>query len=1510
MGALSPYQQRLVFLDQFNGGSAHCNRLRAFELEGCFNPAMAEQALSALAGRHHLLRARFVADEGGARQLWVEAGEPQLRCLDLSAGAQPQTALHEAIHAEMECSFDLARGCLLRLCHLRLGEGSGMLLLTAHGIIADERSMTLLADEFWWYYAAAADGSDGAAWLPARQFQEYLQWRNRRDDAEADQLQYWARQLDGLPPVHALPLDGPRPAQQGYRGGRHVLTVEPSLARKLAQLARDQELDLAIVLHTALSVLLARHGGGTDSVIGRASSLRPGEDWQDVLGPFGNMLAVRTSCADNPSFLDHLRTVQAAGEAARAHGELPFERIVERLNPARSPQYTPLFQIVFGLNEDGAPQSGPIEAAGLRARPFAHDEKPALYELAFHARGGEQGLALEIVYNADLFKHSTIVRMAAHMQILLQGIAEAPETKLHQLPLMSEAEQQWLAYGVNATQTPYPQQRRVHQLFEDQACKMPLATAVEYGEECLSYAELNARAQRLAHRLRQQGLREGALAGLCVERGPNLVVALLAILKAGAAYVPLDAAYPSARLAHMVSDSGLRLLLTQQSLRGAAVQMAGGGQDVRILYLDDEADLAALDAEGDAEPPAAAGLVDHPAYVIYTSGSTGMPKGVQVGHRSLSNFVWAMRRELDIGQHDAVLNLTSLSFDIAGLELWLPLACGARIVLISREAAGDPQLLAACIERHGVTVAQATPSTWRMLVQHRWPVAQGGLKVLCGGEALAPALARDMLRHTPLVWNLYGPTETTIWSALHRITADAPYPYIGRPIDNTQIYILDEHLQLAPTGVSGELYIGGDGLAHGYLHRPELTRERFIVHFPAGGRLYRTGDLARRLEDGTLEYLGRIDDQVKIRGFRIELGEVENQLALQPEIDAAVVVAREEASGEKRLVAYLSLKPGMAGPQEFAALLRARLQGILPEYMVPALFVVLPAFPMTPNGKIDKKALPAPEVSALHRPYADPRDENERILLEIWRHVLGLDSIGIHDNFFEIGGDSIMTIQIVARANKAGIPLRPRHLFDFQTVEALARHAVAQAASDESGGPPPMLADGDDSGEPLINPIIHYLHFNQGWGTWFTTTSEFMWKSGEIDLATTVRALHLLVQRYEALRFQLVRSGNQLQHRLMPPPDEQGLLRLEDVSQAAAPDVDSQLNAIYNKWKGDFVFDERSYLFRFVYIKGRPEQGDRLVLIFHHMLVDGESNGILKEAFLATYRALLNGAAPPAREEMPYSFWLRARQRRLQAAQAVDSAYWRNLRWEEAADFQQELAPPMPAPEHPSESFLLDEVSTARLLRLSSAGSSLMVEAILFALIQGIHPWISGPLVLCEMVMSNRQVAVGEADVSGVVGNLTTNNILPIDTSDGDWLPTLDRLLDIRAQRRSVPNEGAGLLHWLYASEALAGIEYRPLIGVNLVFCDERYGEEPEAGISHHSAWSFMRDESNENIHALFFEVRIFENAVKISSFANARCCPKPVQFHVNTRIHQALLSLQSVSDPKAERREMAPFHA
>ena len=1032
---LSFAQQRLWFLDQLAPGSSFYNIPAAVRLNGLLNVAALERTLSEVVRRHEVLRTHFIAIDGEPVQV-IEAAAPiKLDVLDLSALDEVErTAETERLVAEESARpFDLSRGPLLRMSLLRLSEDEHVALLTMHHIVSDGWSIGLLVREVAALYSAYVRGEESPLEELPLQYADFAHWQRNwlQGDVLAAQFTYWREALAGAPAFIDLPLDKPRPPIQGFRGADYPLQLSAELSAQLKDLSRQNGATLFMTLLAAFELLLCRYAGQEQVLVGSPIANRNRSETEGLIGFFVNTLVLRGDVRGNPSFRELLRRVRETALGAYAHQDMPFEKLVEELQPERDMSRSPLFQVVFVLQN--APGEA-LELEGLRLSRVGSAGDTAKFELTLGLEEVGDTIAGALNYNCDLYEAETIGRLAASYERVLQAVVADAEQRVSELRLLSEMEEAEMLLAHNRFAREYRRDVCIHEVIDAQVERRPDAVAVVYEAEQLSYEELNQRANQLAHYLGSLGVGPGARVGILMTRSLEMVVALLAVLKAGAAYVPLDPDYPSQRLLFMLEDAGAPVLLSQQRLHDSVA-----AAEATVVLVDSDWDRI---KHATVANPQTLVTSELPAYVIYTSGSTGVPKGVSVTHRSLLNLVDWHLREFEVSENDRATQLAGLAFDASVWELWPYLAAGATVHLPPDDIRISPAGLQDWLLSRNITISfLPTPMAERML-SLAWPAQVALRRVLTGGDKLSQH--PNGCIPFQLV-NNYGPTENTVvaTSGLVPVERGADWsPAIGRPIDNVRTYLLDDNGYVVPSGVPGELYIGGESLALGYLNRPELTSERFIpdpFSEQAGARMYRTGDRARYRADGELEFLGRTDEQVKIRGFRIELNEIEAVLNAHPSIGEAVLLAREDVPGDKRLVAYVVARPD--APSFTSSELREHLGAQLPQYMIPAAFVFLEALPLTPNGKIDRQALPAPDQARpeLGKEFVAPRTGVEEILAGIWEELLDVRPVGVRDDFFSLGGHSLLGVRLMARIESSfGQNLPLASLFQGATVEKLA----------------------------------------------------------------------------------------------------------------------------------------------------------------------------------------------------------------------------------------------------------------------------------------------------------------------------------------------------------------------------------------------------------------------------------------------------------------------------------------
>ncbi|HEU0013521.1 MAG TPA: amino acid adenylation domain-containing protein [Longimicrobium sp.] len=1238
---LSFAQQRLWVLDRMDPGSAAYNVPVPLRLHGPLDVRALERALDALRLRHETLRTTITERDGAPVQV-VHPFVP----VPLEVVEADEAEARRMAEAELNRGIDLETGPLLRVRLIRIAPDDHLLTLVVHHAVSDGWSTGVLNRELAALYESYRAGAEPALPPLPLQYADFAAWQRQSLEGEAleRQIAFWRDALAGAPPALELPADRPRPTVPSLRGDRLGYEIPAELGERLAALARAEGASLFHVLTAAFRVLLARHSGQDDVVIGSPVAGRTRAEVEGLVGFFVNTLPLRTRLDDDPGFRELVRRERGTVLDAVQHQDLPFERIVEELRLPRDTSRHPVFQAVLGLSQAGD-GDGPA-LAGLRIEPEDVRFGAAKFDLMLDVHQRPEGLLVMLEWATDLFDEPTMRRLVEHFHRLLDDAAARPDAPVSALEMAGDEERASLA-AWTAAPRDYPRDATIHGLFAEQAAHTPDAVALTFAGASLTYAELDARAGAAASALRAMGVGAGTPVGVAVERSAELIVALLAVLKAGGCYVPLDAAYPAERLAFMLEDAGVAALVVGDAVPDALRSFSGP-----VLAVREVGDA------GDAIVPAEVGP-ESPAYILYTSGSTGTPKGVAVPHRAVVRLV----RETNfaaLGPDQTILQLAPMAFDASTLEVWGALLNGGRLAIFPPHAPSLDEL-GAFLREQGVTTAWLTAGLFHQMADAELDALGSLRQLLAGGDVLSVSHVRKVLeRHPHLrLINGYGPTENTTFTTTHAITlADTERPSIpiGRPIANTRVYVLDRHDRPCPVGVPGELVAAGDGLALGYVNRPELTAEKFATLEIAGRaeRVYRTGDRVRWLEDGTLEFLGRADEQVKVRGFRIEPGEVEAALREHAAVGDAVVIARADGA-DKRLVAYVTARNGIT-PEP--AQLRESLRGRLPDHMVPGAFVVLDAIPLTPNGKVDRRALPEPEARPVEA-YAAPRDETEEALAAIWAEVLKTERVGIDDDFFVLGGHSLLATEVVSRIRQrlgADIPLRA--VFEAPTVRALA--ARLGAAADQGGAPAGPIPRADRSGDLPLSFAQERLWFLDQLdpGSPVYNIPVALEIDGPLHVPALVHAVAEIVRRHEALRTSLLPGEGGPVQRVLPQPELE--LRIDDVShlpEAARAEAVEALVA--DEARAPFDLAEGRML-RGRLVRSAPE-AHVLVLVVHHVAADGWSTGVLFRELSALYNAFLRGEPSPLPElsiqYADFAAWQRGWLRGAELERQL--AYWR-----------------------------------------------------------------------------------------------------------------------------------------------------------------------------------------------------------------------------------------------------------
>jgi amino acid adenylation domain-containing protein/non-ribosomal peptide synthase protein (TIGR01720 family) len=1394
LNPMSFAQQRLWFLDQLDPGVSAYNLFTGYRLSGLLDISALQRSLSEIVRRHEVLRTNFAMIEGRLVQILNPACPIELPLTDLTEvpKSEREARLLQLANEEAQRPFDLARGTPLRATLVKLAPDEHVSLLTVHHIVFDGWSMGIFLREMAVLYDVFSRGAVSPLRDLPMQYGDFARWqRQTLQGARLEEiLSYWKTQLRDAPPLLELPTDRLRPAMQSFTGTQIPFELSPALSDSLRALSRQEDVTIFMLLLAAFKVLLWRYSGQENIVVATPVAGRDRSEIEGLIGFFVNTLVLNTDLSGNPTFRELLKRVREVALGAYAHQDLPFERLVEEIRPERDTSQNSLFQVMFVLQNVSAPtmETPQVQSAGLTMTRIDVDSVTSQFDLTLGLIDREKDLVLWIEYNTHLFNRDRIERMAGHLRSLLAAAVENPTLRLSELSLLAETEGRQLLTGWNQTAHAYSRDKCIHQLFEQQAENSPDAVAVILGRLSMSYGDLNVRASRLANRLRELGVGPEVRVGLLAERSFDMVVGILAILKAGGAYVPIDPAYPADRMSFILSDANIPILVTQKRLAERP------GQNAAHIVLVDEFSVGPEKAHN----PVNTAYPDSKAVILYTSGSTGKPKGVVVQHRSLVNYVQSAIASYELTASDRVLQFASIGFDTSAEEIFCPLSCGACLVLRTEEMLDSTtQFLERCTEL-GVTMLTLPTAYWHQLTasmsDRDWALAGNVGLWISGGESMLPQSVQEwqrrLCKRVRLI-NSYGPTEATIACTGYEISeaeddlAGLSQVPIGRPLNNAEVYILDNYLQPVPVGVYGELGIGGVGLSRGYLNRPGPTAEKFIpnpFNGATGERLYRTGDVARFLSDGNLEYFGRLDQQVKIRGFRIEIGEIEAVLGRHPGLRESVVMAREIGS-EKRLVAYIvpHVWPGPSTSE-----LREFVKAHVPEYMVPGIFMMLERLPLTSSGKIDRKALPAPDQSRpeLATEMVEPRNEVEQTLAEIWASVLGLERVGIYDSFFELGGDSILSIQVVARASQKGFRLTPKQIFLNQTIAELAlvveRAGESKAEQGIVTGPVPLtpiqqLFFEQDFSEP------HY--YNQ------SALLQLQERLNPVELESATRHL---VEHHDALRLRFTKNGA-------------GWRQFNAGLEGGTPFTSIDLSGLPEHRQGRTIEEiaarlQRSLdlvqgpLLRIVLFELGAEQAQRLLLIFHHLVIDGVSWRVVVEDLQTALDQTQRGV-PVVLPQKTTSFkeWAGKLKQHAQSEETKEEArLWRSR--------QPRNLQPLPVDfpfgentEASSTSILveLSKAETQALLRdVPAAFHTEINDVLLAALVDALSKSTGSRTLLVDLEGHGREEIVPDVDLSRTVGWFTTIYPVMLEVSEAANMEEI--LAAVKQQLRAVPNKGIG----------------------------------------------------------------------------------------------------------------------
>jgi amino acid adenylation domain-containing protein/non-ribosomal peptide synthase protein (TIGR01720 family) len=1448
---LSAAQERMWFLEQFDPGSAAYLVPICAWLSGPLRIDTLRTALAGVAARHDALRTRFPSDQGGKPIQEIDAGVAlDFAIVDLGhlPAAQREGDALALVTAAAKRPFDLGRGPLWRTVVVRLDDLRHVLLVNVHHLIIDGRSFPPIFDEWSQLYR----GHPAIQLPPApAQYADFASWhRSWLDGGHGSaQLAYWTRQLADLEPFE-LAADRPRPRLPSSRGARVELPMPEHLARALRGHGAGLGISRFSLLLTALTALLHRYTGSADIPIAIPIANRDREEFASVVGMCINTVVIRTACAGDQGCDDLAQRVHALVGEARANAEIPFERVVQALRTGGEQPSAGLAQVMFDYQNRMVSPS--LSIPGITARFCNIDNASATFDLVLSVHVQGESASCSVRYATDLFDQATIERLIGHYLILLEGMVARPQRALRDLPLLGAGEVRLLRDEWNATARPFPADACLHQLFAEQAARTPELIAVMDGERQIRYDELNRRANRMAHHLAALGAGPEQLVGIFLDRSLELIVAIIAALKAGSGYVPFDRKMTAERVGYMAKDAQLRLVVCEAEHAG----LFPPGTAV-VVPAEAEARIAALPA-GDPVSGVGAGNV---AYVIYTSGSTGAPKGVVIEHRSAVNAVLATIERYRFLAVDRTLFQSSVTFDSSVSKIFQSICNGGTLIVAPEDA--DFETVLALTARHGIPRLTTTPSELAVLNEMPERMPPGIQIIGAAGENLAPSDVDRILERVPIL-NIYGPTETTISTTSFRLTKGAftaagTVP-IGKPIMNYQVYVLDRSLNLQPIGCIGELCIGGVGLARGYLGAEELTAAKFVANpFRPAERLYRSGDLARWLPDGNLEFRGRIDQQVKIRGYRIELGEIEHALGRHPEVQQAVVVARQAKPAGTYLTAYVVMSPGARTATEA---LREFLAHALPDYMVPARFMRLGEFPRMISGKVDRKALPEPDWSkrAIEHAATPPGNRREEILVGIWQQVLGIANVGVDDNFFALGGDSILSLQIIARASQAGVKVTLRQLFQERTIARLA--AVA------AQGGPSLEEQGSIAGRVPLTPIQRWF-FARGFkrpGHW----NMALWlDAGEaIDLAVLSRAVDAVTRHHDALRLRFTRDEDGWQQVHVDDGRSAEVLAVDLAEVAAGEQPAAAALAAARLQSGLDLAAGPLARFTLAALGGGRHA---LLAVVHHLLIDGVSWRILLEDLNTAYRAMAAGREPrlPAKT-LSYKSWSqRLVAHGATAGVGAELAYWLAMIPASAPALPRDAEGDNRVGDAGDLVASLDRAETTALLKEVPAALHTQInEVLLTALVQAFSAWTGSSALLVDLEGHGREELFADADVSRTIGWFTSMFPLWIDLGDGGGPEAAVRR--VKERMGALPHHGIGyglLRHLDAASDGARRLAGKPAAEVVFNYLGQFAQEAPGGAVF---SWSDRpvgptRDPGERRAHLLDINCKVLAGQLTVT---------------------------------------------
>lgn len=1389
---LSFGQKALYFLN-INSPESHAyNVAFTTRIVSKLNTDALKKAFQLLINRHSSLRTNFKIIDGKPVQEVHGYKEIFFEIID-SSGYDEEKLIEKVSHAN-QIPFDLEKDSLFKVYLFKISEENFVLLISMHHIVSDGWSLGIMFDEIIKLYESIGEQNS----LPALQtkYPDYIKALNEFTETETGlkQRKYWEEELSGELPNLNLPTDKPRPAIQSFNGATEYFTLGKNLIEGLKEISKKEGTTFFVTLLSVYQIFLSKYTGQSDIITGLPTAGRNMTQFENLIGYFINPVALRSNVTGETSYKEFLNQTKKKVLGAISNQDFPFALIVEKLLHKRDPSRSPVFQTFFGLqkvqhNNEMQEMIIPgnknvrVNWGKLLLESFTISQQEGQFDLTAEFSEGKNIFSGAFKYNTDLFHPNTAKQMVRHFKNLIEEVVSNPDRSISKLLLLSKEESDLILYKWNETNFKYDDFDCMHKLIEKQTSQTPDSVAVVFEDESLTYKKLNRRANRLANYLHKLGVKPGSLTGICMERSADMVISILGVLKAGGAYVPIDPSYPKNRIEFMINDSSAKILITQKSLLDILPDNLSG-----LVLIDEQSDV--INKESDADCDSKVTLKDL-AYVIYTSGSTGTPKGVTIRHDSLANHMLWMKSVFGFDSSDSVLQKTPFSFDASVWEFYLPLIIGGKLVMAKPEGHMDTAYLRDSIIKNNITIIQLVPSLLRMLLNEPGIEDCKYLKyVFCGGEALSFELKEKLFDKLDVsFYNFYGPTEATIDSVYYKCERNSTNKIIpiGKPVYNTQAYVLDKYLNPVPVGVAGELILGGIDIAEGYLNNLELTNEKFIDDIflsKVGSKLYKTGDLAKFLPDGNIEFLGRVDQQVKLRGFRIEPGEIESKLLQHENVSEATVIVREDKPGNQRLAAYIVTKdPEAISSNEYKNYLRAS----LPEYMIPAVFVELDKLPLTPNGKIDKKSLPVPEfLKADEKAFVAPKLPAEEILAGIWSEVLGLEKVGVNDNFFELGGDSIISIQIISKANQMGIKLTPRQIFQYQTIAELSGvFNYVKTTDDEQ-----KVITGDVQLTPVqkwffeqnMTEPNHYNH------------SVLLKVPKNINEKYLEEVITELIKQHDALRLKFSKDGTNWKQ-VNNGIDNKPAFTVEDFSKIPSDEIDSEMGKNISTLQTTFNLEE-GLLIRVRLYKTNPDNQNRLLIIIHHLSVDGISWRIILEDIYNAYRQLSNGEKINFQPKTTsFKEWGNLLTEYADSEKLVsEKEYWLSV--------FEPVIKPIPADnlsvknENTVASFdtvtsELDEQYTLSLLKdVPKAYNTKINDILLTALVLAYESWSKESKLLINLEGHGREDLFETADLSRTVGWFTS--MFPVVLKLPDKENTGSTIKTIKENLRQIPDNGIG----------------------------------------------------------------------------------------------------------------------